>query len=659
MPELFGWVGKILRVDLTTGKTSLTPTTEYIPRFVGGRGVADKIYWDEILPQVKAFDPANKLIFMTGPASGTLAPQSGRLSLVSKSPQGYPDDCYYCSNCGGYIAQEIKRAGYDGIIIEGRSPKPSYVYIKDDKVELRDASQMAGLGFFDKQRMVYGSCGNDAEIMGIGPAGEHLNRDAAIISGLKSAMGQGGFGAVMGSKNLLAIAVKGTAGVKVAKPQELIGVFNNYTRAITRKETEMQPFDATTDLGEKAHYRGKVHKARSSNYYKSLDELRGTEIEAEIEQGLAKFKFRACSACPVACLLALSRDDHQDFMASCMQIQSYNNTEMSYYGTKPIGPVTRNQAMLGNDMGVSQYDAGGYSRVIQLMTKAGLLNPDNSGGLPVDKRGSKEYITQLWENIGHKKGLGVLLTQGLKRFLLSFGEEGRRLYQLTYRRKGNTVATPQLATKAQTILNLIDPKPDSQFWFTLGRPTKKFVFDMKSASEEERRLIMAAGARYFGSELAMDETTWEYKPLVARIYSYYHLIIDSLPACTWATPCWYDVYTDDHIGDIGTMAQTFSSVTGIQTSDSDIRIMGERIHNLERAIAVREGRTRQDDWLYDSVFDQMHWNEADKQNLRQAVDEYYEQSGWDSTTGWPTKAKLRELDLKDVADDLEKMGKLP
>lgn len=292
MSELFGWMGNILRIDLTIGKTSLTPTTEYIPRFVGGRGVADKIYWDEIIPRVKAFDPANKLIFMTGPASGTLAPQSGRLSLVGKSPQGYPDDCYYCSNCGGYIAQEIKRAGYDGIVIEGRSPRPVYAYIKDDSVELRDASQMVGLGFFEKLKMVYSACENDAEIMGIGPAGEHLNRDAVIISGLKDAMGQGGFGAVMGSKNLLAIAVKGTGGVKVAKPKELIEVYNSFTRAITRKETEMQPFDAIADTGHIAHYRGKVHKARSANYYKSLNELKGSAIELEIEQG-AKFKFRA------------------------------------------------------------------------------------------------------------------------------------------------------------------------------------------------------------------------------------------------------------------------------------------------------------------------------------------------------------------------------
>jgi len=427
----------------------------------------------------------------------------------------------------------------------------------------------------------------------------------------------------------------------------------------------MIPLDAVTDIGKKAHYRGKVYKARSLNYYGSLNELEGSEIGDEVAQGSVRFKYRACSDCPVACRLALSRDDCELFEATCMELQRYNHHEMEYYKTKPIGKVTRSQALSGNDMGISLFDLGGYVSTIALMAQKGILTAENNFGLPLDKIGSEEFIEQLWKDIRQKEGIGKYITEGFSKFIKCFGKEGEKLYELIYKRKGNVVVGAGCAAKAQIILNLIDLKPDTQYWFTLGRPSKKFVFDMIGGSEEELDLMKAAGEKFFGSKLALDDASWEYKPLVARIYSYYRLIIDSLPSCTWGMPCWYNTYTEDHLGDIEIIAQAFSAVTGIETTDLDIRRIGERIHNLERAIAVREGRTREHDWPFDSVLTvtkkdrDWNWTVGEEEQLRNAMDEYYQQSGWDLKTGWPTRAKLEELDLSDVADELGKSGKLP
>ena len=211
---MHGWVGKILRVDLTSGKISTTALDPALARdYIGARGLGTKFIYDEVDPKVDPLSPANKLIFASGPMTGTFAPSAGRYDVVTKGPL---TDTIAASNSGGAWGPELKFAGYDLLIVEGKAARPVYLWIQDDKVEIRDASHLWGKEVPETTDLLYGETAEDAKVACIGPAGEHLSQIAAIMNDRHRAAGRTGVGAVMGSKNLKAIAVRGTGAVTVA-----------------------------------------------------------------------------------------------------------------------------------------------------------------------------------------------------------------------------------------------------------------------------------------------------------------------------------------------------------------------------------------------------------------------------------------------------------
>src|SRR3990172_3093388 len=236
---MFGWKGKVLRVDLTSDKITTEPTTNYAPKFIGGRGFIAKVLWDEVPAEVKAFDPENRIVFATGPLTGTNTPTNGRWRIGSLAPQ-YPKEYPSHSGIGGHWGAELKFAGYDAVIVQGKAKKPSYVFIYDDQVEIRSASKIWGADAIKSQKMIQEDLANDNALTGsekpqagrynpqlvrtvlIGPAGENQTRVSSILHDSGDAAGQCGFGGVMGSKNLKAISVRGTGSVPVAKPKDLV-----------------------------------------------------------------------------------------------------------------------------------------------------------------------------------------------------------------------------------------------------------------------------------------------------------------------------------------------------------------------------------------------------------------------------------------------------
>jgi aldehyde:ferredoxin oxidoreductase len=208
MAHVGGWAGKILRVDLSTGKIWTEPSLEYGRKYIGGRGLAARIAWNEIPPGTGPFDPENRLILSVGPLTGTSAPNSGRATVCSLSPQAFPYEWFSYSSVGGYWGPTLKYAGYDAIVVQGESSQPVYLWVDDARVELRDARELWGKGTFATQEHLMREHGSDIRALTIGQAGENRCRIAIIASGSASAAGQGGFGAVMGSKNLKAIAAR-------------------------------------------------------------------------------------------------------------------------------------------------------------------------------------------------------------------------------------------------------------------------------------------------------------------------------------------------------------------------------------------------------------------------------------------------------------------
>ena len=211
---MHGWIGKLLRMDLTTGKIGTEPLNPAWARdFIGARGLGTRFMYEEVDPKVDALSPENKLMFVTGPLTGTFAPTAGRYDVVTKSPL---TGTIAASNSGGNWGPELKTAGYDALIFEGKAPAPVYLWIEDEKVEIRDAAHLWGQQVPETTEHLYAETAPDAKVACIGPAGENMSHIAAIMNDMHRAAGRSGVGAVMGSKNLKAVVVRGTGGVRVA-----------------------------------------------------------------------------------------------------------------------------------------------------------------------------------------------------------------------------------------------------------------------------------------------------------------------------------------------------------------------------------------------------------------------------------------------------------
>ncbi len=189
---MFGWAGKLLRINLTNGSVKSSPTSDYIPAYLGGRGLGARIYWEEVPPEAGAFDSENRLVFVTGPLQGTLAPTSGRFMVTGKAPQTSPVESYCRSGVGGHWAPELKWAGFDAVIIHGRSAKPVYIYISDNQAAILDGAHLWGLDPFSAQESIWRVHGKDTRVMTIGQAGEMKSRMGIIITDSGDASGQGG-----------------------------------------------------------------------------------------------------------------------------------------------------------------------------------------------------------------------------------------------------------------------------------------------------------------------------------------------------------------------------------------------------------------------------------------------------------------------------------
>ncbi|MBM3190989.1 MAG: hypothetical protein FJZ90_20005, partial [Chloroflexi bacterium] len=225
----------ILRVDLSGMTIHAEETSRYIPDYLGARGIAAKVAWDEYPEPVEPFDPASPLMIFAGALTGARSPYSGRANLCGFSPQGYPYRWFTRTNIGGHFGGELKRAGYDGLILTGASERPVRVAIRDDEVSILPADELWGLDTMDTLEAIQALEGANARALVIGPAGERLSAIATIHTASSSACGHGGFGAVMGSKKLKAISVVGTGQVGVADPERIAEL----TRALTR---EVQPY---------------------------------------------------------------------------------------------------------------------------------------------------------------------------------------------------------------------------------------------------------------------------------------------------------------------------------------------------------------------------------------------------------------------------------
>ncbi|MDO8491556.1 MAG: aldehyde ferredoxin oxidoreductase N-terminal domain-containing protein, partial [Dehalococcoidia bacterium] len=375
----YGYAGKILWIDLSSGKVATSPTKEYAERFVGGRGVAAKIYWDKAKPGMKASDPENPLIFVSGPTAGFTGIAGSRWQICGKSAADDPDYFSWC-NLGGSWGLQLKLAGYDGLVVRGKAERPVYLLIQDDKVEIKDASHIWGKTTFEARDMLKGELGNTARVVTIGPAGENLVSFASILAD-EDASGAGGLAAVMGHKRLKAVAVRGTGKVTAADPDRLREVAK-YIRELVKTTPHWIPQTLTVQPAKR----------------------------------------QACWGCSFGC-------DRKVYQASdgikgkffCQAGLFYIMRADKFYGQHNEVPFWATKLCDEYGLNISAVEVVIFW--LSRCHKAGVLTDENTG-IPLSKMGSREFIDSLVKKTALRQGFGDILARGTLKAAQAVGQGG-------------------------------------------------------------------------------------------------------------------------------------------------------------------------------------------------------------------------------------------
>ena len=633
-----GYAGEILRVDLSSESVTRMPTLDYADRFLGGRGIATKVYWDEVPPEVRAFDPENRLIFATGPLAGFKGVSGSRWQICGKSSLTTPEYFNY-SNLGGNWGAQLKLAGYDALVVQGRSEKPVYILIQDDNVEIRDASALWGKSTVETREILKEQLGSSVNVVATGPAGENMVTFASVLAD-KDASGSSGLGAVMGSKKLKAVAVRGSGEVKAANPQR---------------------------------YR------ELANYARELRKGFGMGITPGTDVGM-KLKKDYCYGCTGGfCFRGTYRASNGKVgKYMCGSATFYVLRARKYYGEWNEVPFFAN--MICNEYGVDTHQMDVMMQWLSKCHQAGILTDENTG-IPLSKQGSLEFIETLVRKIGLRDGIGDILAQGTIRAADMVGQGAKELLTDYITDSGHfaLIDGPRMYISTG-LLYAMEPRQPMGQLNELGSLSLWLMWVYKQEGAfVSNDVFRAIGKRLLGSEAAVDFTTYEGKALAARMIQDRECAKDSLILCSYLYPIMFSIQTADHVGDPAIESKILSAVTGNEIDEDGLYRIGERIFNVQRAVLAREGhRGRECDRISEYNYTKplkfdLHNPELlspgkgdevvskkgavlDREKFEEVKDEYYSLRGWDVATGLQTRAKLEELGLKDMVGDLERRG---
>jgi aldehyde:ferredoxin oxidoreductase len=657
--KLCGYVGKILRVDLTTGQVTEEPSSRYLPKYIGGRGLGARIYWDEIMPETEPLSPENKLIFTSGPLTGTGALGASRSGLVTKAAKGYPKKTYHVATSGMGFGNELKYAGYDALIVQGASPKPVYLWIEDGHVEIRDAGALWGLITKDTLEQLRRTHGDNIRTAIIGPAGENLVVHAIIMIDWGSGFSMGGVGAVQGSKKLKAIAVHGTGRINIADPKALLTIMDRLKDWKTIKLGVTKTFDGKEVTG-----------VRETRWYRTFP---AEEAAGKITRGI-----RSCGTCDYNCRNELTFNDNSGFTIAdqCAGEFEYMNAAEKYYSSltdrrKASLEVTNLCEQLGLDLhviGNTPWIKGEPWSVKYAAYDISILTKENSG-LPWDKLGSIEFAQEYLMSMTYKQGFGAHLAEDdalTVKYLIEHEEYGDSrdylwdVYQRTYAKNSDFSGIDSHA-----LLLYVD---------TDESPIRALIMhvDVKNGREPEPhwgKVPEPIRAKWLGVANAIRK--YYYGPEVAQAAIRHEQVgmeSDSLIICDWVggKNAWFQVRdmqgrplpSIEKAPDTPNMgADYWNAVTGITKTQEELYENYDMLRNLERAILVREGYRSKDEQFFDwyhEIRDETGRLVCPKDDFNKLKLEYYRQRGWDPVTGIPSKATLIAKGLQDVAEELER-----
>ncbi|MBL7190048.1 MAG: aldehyde ferredoxin oxidoreductase family protein [Phycisphaerae bacterium] len=595
-----GYAGTFLRINLSTGqidKESLD--LELAAKFIGGRGLASYFLTQEVDPDVEPLDPANKLIVATGPLTGSRAPTGGRYMVVTKSPLS---GTIASSNSGGFWGAELKRAGYDFIIIEGKSDKPCYIHINDDTVEIRDAGKYWGKLVGETTDLLLEDTGDPkARVLTIGPAGEKLSLLAAIMNDKYRAAGRSGVGAVMGSKNLKAIVARGTGKLKPAREDECKSVVKNALKKIRENDVTSKglPTYGTSVLVNVINESG-IYPTNNfqESYFPTADKTSG-ETLAE------KYLVRnvACFACPIACGRYSKVGEVEGEGPEYETIWSYGAS----CGVDDLEAIIKANNWC-NEYGLDTISAGATIACAMELCQKGLVDPDEIDG-PALEFGSGEAIVEWTRKMGESEGFGAKLALGSARLAEQYG-------------------APELS---MSVKKLELPAYDVRGIQGHG---------LQSATSNRggchvRGYLIAP--EIIGLPEKLDPLSLEGKAVWVKIFQDLTAVIDSLGLCLFTS---FALGADDY-------RDMFNAIAGQDLTTESLLQAGDRIWNLERMFNLNAGVGPEQDKLPRRLLAEPISSGPCKghvHRLPELLPEYYKERGWDEK-GLPTEEKLAQLEI--------------
>lgn len=634
----YGWCGKILKVNLSDKRVTEIETREYADRFLGGRGIATRIYWEEVGPEVNALDPENRLIFMTGPLGATGVQGASRFEVVGKSPMLLPEGFCY-GNLGGYFGPYLKRAGYDGIVIYGRSEKPVYLLIHDGDVRILDAAQLWGKGVDDVRNFLRDKHGEKVRFVTTGVAGENMCRTANLMTD-NAGSATGGFGAVMGSKNFKAVAVSGAGHPLVADPESLTQL-NRLTVHLNKREPMFMPFPE--------------------------DQVRRT--------GKA-----SCYQCGLDCFIrnSLRTAAGKEVVGKCQSMFVYFPWVMGRPGESAETAV--DATGICNDLSICTMEMYNIIEWMVSCYKTGYLT-DEKTGLVFSNLGTLAFFKDLANMIARREGFGDILAEGLLRAGEQLGDEAKSHFANAVSGVGDGATYSAREYLMNGLLYAMEPRQPIAMLHEVSRIIGLWVMNLAhaAASPVSSEVYRKAAGTFWGDENAWDLTTPAGKAMAATKIMDRTIVKDSLLLCDSSWPLMVSWNTPDHAGDPTLESRIFTAVTGIETDEAALNRYGERIFNLQRAVLLREGwRPEKDDTLADFNFTDpvetvfmnpdvvvpgpgkevisLKGRVLDRRVFEEMRSQFYELRGWDAGSGLQRMETLQRLDLEDLIEDLDELG---
>ncbi|MFW6121661.1 MAG: aldehyde ferredoxin oxidoreductase family protein [Petrotogales bacterium] len=598
-----GFSGNILTINLTSQKSKIDKINKQeIKPYIGGKGYAANLLWEKTEPKIDPLSEGNVIILATGPLTATSLPATGRMCFITKSPL---TNTYDDSHVGGHFASEMKNAGYDFIIINGKADNPSYLYIEDDHIEILDATSIWGKDVFETEDIIANKHGKRTRIASIGVAGENLVRYSAVCLDRYRHVGRGGLGAVMGSKNLKAIGIKGNKPVQEYDPKK-------FDELVMEAEKAIEDDSNLYTMKRWGTGRSVVWSSNNSLYptrnFQSATFQKAKNLGPDSMDRAIWMKQKACFGCPIHCgHIAVVRGDSK-YSGSIVEGVEYETTNQlgANCGIEDIEAVTHAN-MLCDKFGLDTISTGGCIAWAMECFEKGIINEEDTNGY-ILQFGNQEAFIEMIKNIAYRRDLGNLLAEGVKRASKKIGGDEFAIHV-----KG--LELPGWGVRAAPSMGLAYATADRGGCHQRAWPIS---YDLETKGE------------FNPKESA--SVTKSMQDINAAFYS--------LVACDFAT---------GSIG-IGRYVKLLNAATGWDYTKEKLIQAGERIWNLIRMYNLREGTTKNEDKLPERFYKDplpdgnAKGKKLSREDFAEMLNNYYKIRGWDKN-GIPKEETLNELEL--------------